>query len=153
MEFKLRIFLNPFQLRKRRRIKMKSRFSIVVVALLIGAMLASCGPAATPIPTAAPVATQPPAPAATTAPVVEVATPTTAYPPAPEYIELGASIPLTGKFGSLGVQVKVGYDYGIVAINEAGGVFVEEYGTKIPLRLTYYDDESATWRMFSLSKM
>jgi branched-chain amino acid transport system substrate-binding protein len=118
---------------------MKSRSSTVIVLLLIGAMLASCAPAPTPVPTQPPVvATQPPA---TSAPVVE-ATATTAYPPAPEYIELGASIPMTGKFGSLGTQVKVGYDYGIVAINEAGGVFVEEYGKKIPLRLTYYDDES-----------
>ncbi len=120
---------------------MKSRFSIVGVALLIGAMLASCGPAATPIPTAAPVATQPPAPVATEVPTV-APTPTTAYPPAPEYIEVGASIPLTGKFGSLGVQVKVGYDYAIADINAAGGVMVAEYGKKIPLRLTSYDDES-----------
>ena len=65
-----------------------------------------------------------------------------AFPPAPEFIEIGASIPLTGKFGSLGSQVKVGYDYAIADINAAGGVFVAEYGTKIPLRLTAYDDES-----------
>ena len=64
------------------------------------------------------------------------------YPPAPEYIEIGASIPLTGKFGSLGSQVKVGYDYAIADINAAGGVFVAEYNVKIPLRLTSYDDES-----------
>jgi len=64
------------------------------------------------------------------------------YPPAPEYIEVGASIPLTGKFGSLGSQVKVGYDYAIADINANGGVYVEEYGTKVPLRLTSYDDES-----------
>ena len=65
-----------------------------------------------------------------------------AKPPAPEYIEVGASIPLTGKFGSLGSQVQVGYQYAIDAINANGGVYVEEYGTKIPLRLTAYDDES-----------
>ncbi len=65
-----------------------------------------------------------------------------AKPPAPEYIEVGASIPLTGKFGSLGSQVKVGYDYAIADINAAGGVYVDEYGVKVPLRLTAYDDES-----------
>ncbi|PWB56259.1 MAG: hypothetical protein C3F13_01595 [Anaerolineales bacterium] len=65
-----------------------------------------------------------------------------AKPTAPEFIEIGASIPLTGKFGSLGSQVKVGYDYAIDAINANGGVYVEEYGVKIPLRLTAYDDES-----------
>jgi branched-chain amino acid transport system substrate-binding protein len=118
---------------------MKSRLSLVVVVLLIGAMLASCAPAPTPVPTQPPVvATQPPA---TSAPVVQP-TATTAYPPAPEFIELGASIPLTGKFGSLGIQVKTGYEYAIADINAAGGVMVAEYGKQIPLRLTSYDDES-----------
>jgi branched-chain amino acid transport system substrate-binding protein len=118
---------------------MKSRFSIVVGMLMVAAMLASCAPAATPTPTAAPVvATPPPATAAPTA----APTATTAYPPAPEFIEIGASIPLTGKFGSLGIQVKEGYDYAIADINAAGGVMVAEYGKKIPLRLTAYDDTS-----------
>lgn len=115
---------------------MKSRmFFVVVVMLVVSSMLAGCG--ATPTPT--PVATKPPV-VVTEPPVV--AEPTTAYPPAPEFIEIGASIPLTGKFGALGSQVKVGYEYAIADINAAGGVYVAEYGTKIPLRLTSYDDES-----------
>ncbi len=65
-----------------------------------------------------------------------------AKPPAPEFIELGGSIPLTGNFGSLGNMVLPGYEYAVEDINADGGVYVEEYGTKIPLRLTYYDDES-----------
>lgn len=65
-----------------------------------------------------------------------------AKPPAPEYIELGASIPLTGPFGSLGNMVLPGYEIAVADINANGGVYVEEYGTKVPLRLTYYDDES-----------
>ena len=65
-----------------------------------------------------------------------------AKPPAPEFIELGASIPLTGNFGSLGNMVLPGYQMAVDAINADGGVYVEEYGTKVPLRLTYYDDES-----------
>ena len=119
---------------------MKYRITLVVV-LLVSILLASCAPAATP--TAAP----------TSAPV-EAATEAPAYPPAPEFIEVGASIPLTGKFGSLGTQVKAGYDYAIADINKDGGVYVAEYGTKIPLRLTSYDDESdptkavTNWRMF-----
>lgn len=110
-------------------------FFVVVVMLVVSSMLAGCG--ATPTPT--PVATKPPV-VVTEPPVV--AEPTTAYPPAPEFIEIGASIPLTGKFGALGSQVKVGYEYAIADINAAGGVYVAEYGTKIPLRLTSYDDES-----------
>ena len=63
-------------------------------------------------------------------------------PPAPAAIEIGASIPLTGKFGSLGTQVKPGYEYAVKDINAAGGVYVKEYDKKIPLKLTIYDDES-----------
>ncbi len=110
---------------------MKARLTILTAVLLISIMLASCAPEPTPVPTPEP--TQPPEPQAT-----EEVT----YPAAPEFIEIGASIPLTGKFGSLGSQVKVGYDYAIADINAAGGVFVAEYNTKVPLRLTAYDDES-----------
>ncbi len=118
---------------------MKSKFSIVVVMLLVGAMLASCGPAATPTPAPATAA---PATAAPTEVPTEAPTPTEAFPPAPEFIEIGASIPLTGKFGSLGTQVKAGYDYAIADINAAGGVFVKEFNVNVRLRLTSYDDTS-----------
>jgi branched-chain amino acid transport system substrate-binding protein len=111
---------------------MKARALITTIVLLIGLMLASCTPTSTPTPVVTEV------PQVTQAPQETVAS----FPPAPEFIEIGASIPLTGKFGSLGSQVKVGYDYAIADINAAGGVFVAEYGTKIPLRLTSYDDES-----------
>jgi ABC-type branched-subunit amino acid transport system substrate-binding protein len=65
-----------------------------------------------------------------------------AKPPAPEFIELGGSIPLTGNFGSLGNMVLPGYEYAVKDINADGGIYVEEYGKKIPVRLTVYDDES-----------
>lgn len=110
---------------------MKARFTILTAVLLVSILLSSCAPEPTPVPTPEP--TQPPEPQAT-----EEVT----YPAAPEFIEIGASIPLTGKFGSLGSQVKVGYDYAIADINAAGGVFVAEYNVKVPLRLTAYDDES-----------
>jgi branched-chain amino acid transport system substrate-binding protein len=100
---------------------------MIVALVLVSLMLANCAPAPTP----EVVATEAP-----------VTNPTASYPPAPAYIEVGASIPMTGKFGSLGTQVKVGYDYAIDDINAAGGVYVAEYGTKIPLRLNWYDDES-----------
>lgn len=101
-------------------------FAIVVI---LGMVLAGCAtptPAPTPEPTEA---------------IVE-ATAAPSYPPAPEYIEIGGSIPLTGKFGSLGKQVLAGYTYAVNDINAAGGIFVAEYGTKVPIRLTTYDDES-----------
>ncbi len=109
---------------------MKNRLSILVALIMVVALLAGCGPKATPTP----VATEPPE--------VEATEVVVTYPEAPEYIEIGASIPRTGKFGSLGSQVEVGYNYAIADINEDGGVFVAEYNTKVPLRLTAYDDES-----------
>jgi branched-chain amino acid transport system substrate-binding protein len=123
---------------------MKVRMSFVAFVLLISLLLTSCG--TTPTPTPEP--TKPPEP--TKAEVVQAKEATKApeptaaptFPPAPEFIEIGASIPLTGKFGSLGSQVKVGYEYAIEDINASGGVFIKEYGTKVKLRLTAYDDES-----------
>ncbi len=118
---------------------MKTRLaSLIVFVLLISLLLGSCAPAPTPAP-----ATEPPAQAPTKAPVVATEAPATeaAKPPAPEYIEIGGSIPLTGSFGSLGNLVLPGYEFAVENINANGGVYVEEYGTKIPLRLTYYDDE------------
>ena len=114
--------------------------SLIVIVLLTSLVLGNCAPAPTP----APQPTEPPAQQKTEAPVVATEPPATeaAKPPAPEYIELGASIPLTGPFGSLGNLVLPGYEFAVENINAAGGVYVEEYGTKIPLRLTYYDDES-----------
>jgi branched-chain amino acid transport system substrate-binding protein len=72
----------------------------------------------------------------------EVTATEAAYPPAPDYIEVGASIPEAGKYGGLGKQVLAGYQYAVDDINAAGGVFVAEYNASIPLRLNYYDDES-----------
>lgn len=134
---------------------MKAR-QILLYVLLMSLLLASC----TATPTAAPEATQAPPTQAPTAeappteaptaeaPIAEPTTapppaePTTAPPPAPEFIDVGASVPLTGKYGSLGSQVKIGYEYAVNDINAAGGVFVPEFNKKIPLRLTIYDDES-----------
>jgi len=104
---------------------MKASKIFIVAIVLFALILTSCGPKVTPTP----VATEPQATVVT-------------YPPAPDYIEIGASIPKTGKFGSLGSQVEVGYRYAIEDINAEGGVYVAEYGTKIPLRLNFYDDES-----------
>ena len=102
------------------------------ILVVLGTLVSSCG---TATPTPAPVVTE------AAAPVVEAA-PTEALPAGPEFIEIGGSIPLTGKFGSLGSQVLAGYEYAVDDINAAGGVYVEEFGRKIPFRLTSYDDES-----------
>ena len=111
---------------------MKARLVIVIV-LLVSVLVASCAPAATPTPTKAPPTAVPP-----------TAAPPTAVPPppAPEYIEFGSSMPITGKFASLGSMTLPGYEIAVEHINAAGGVYVAEYDAKIPIRLTVYDDES-----------
>jgi branched-chain amino acid transport system substrate-binding protein len=119
---------------------MKAKFaSLIVIVLLISLLVTNCAPAPTPAPepTEAPPTQEPAAPAPTEAAATDAPKPT-----APEFIELGASIPLTGPFGSLGNLVLPGYEFAVADINAAGGVYVKEYDAKIPLRLTYYDDES-----------
>ncbi|MCI0475299.1 MAG: amino acid ABC transporter substrate-binding protein [Anaerolineales bacterium] len=115
----------------------------VIGLVILLAIIVACAPAPTPVPptkaVAAPTTAAPTmAPAATKPPEPTKA----AAPPAPAYIDIGASIPLTGKFGSLGQQVRPGYAYAVKDINDAGGIYVKEYDKKIPLRLTVYDDES-----------
>jgi branched-chain amino acid transport system substrate-binding protein len=115
----------------------KSLSFLMLLTLLLSVVLSGCAQAteepAPPEP--APVEEEPVAEEPMEEPAPEL-------PPAPEFIELGASIPLTGNFGSLGNMVLPGYEIAVADINEAGGVYVEEYGVNIPLRLTYYDDES-----------
>jgi branched-chain amino acid transport system substrate-binding protein len=61
---------------------------------------------------------------------------------APEVIRIGAVIPLTGAFAGGGAQIERGYIYAVDAINEAGGVYVEEFDAQIPLELDVRDDAS-----------
>jgi len=61
---------------------------------------------------------------------------------APDAIRLGAVIPLTGPFAGGGAQVERGYRYAVEAINEAGGVYVEEFDAQVLLELDVRDDAS-----------
>lgn len=67
----------------------------------------------------------------------------------PESISIGAVIPLTGRYAGGGAQVQRGYEIAVADINEAGGVYVEEYDTSLPLSLTILDDESDPTRTVS----
>jgi len=55
-------------------------------------------------------------------------------------IKLGAVIPLTGRYGGGGAQVRAGYEIAVDHVNAAGGVAVG--GKKMPLELVLLDDES-----------
>lgn len=60
----------------------------------------------------------------------------------PETIKIGTAISLTGMFASGALEVKDGYRVGVEMINNAGGVYVKEFGKKLPLELIIRDDES-----------
>ncbi|HUG35400.1 MAG TPA: amino acid ABC transporter substrate-binding protein [Candidatus Limnocylindrales bacterium] len=55
-------------------------------------------------------------------------------------VKLGAVVPLTGRYGAGGAQVRAGYEIAVEHINAAGGVTVG--GKKVPLELVLLDDES-----------
>jgi len=71
-------------------------------------------------------------------------------PQGPEEILIGASLPLTGPLAFLGSQYSKGYNWAVEYINENGGVYVEEFEKKIPLKLILYDDESQATRSVSI---
>ena len=63
--------------------------------------------------------------------------------PAPalaQTVKVGAVVPLTGRYGAGGAQVRAGYEIAIEHVNAAGGVTVG--GKKQPLELVLLDDES-----------
>jgi branched-chain amino acid transport system substrate-binding protein len=107
-------------------------------------------PAEKPAPATSPAAAPagaPAAPAAAASPAA-AAKPTEAAAaakpsgPAPETIKIGAVVPITGRYASLGEQVKNGYELAFDDINKGGGVTVKEFGKKIKLELKLLDDES-----------
>ena len=63
---------------------------------------------------------------------------------AQETILLGSAISLTGKYATAGNHAKVGYDFAIKKINDAGGVKVGDKTYKLAVK--YYDDESTPAR-------
>ena len=55
-------------------------------------------------------------------------------------VKMGAVVPLTGRYGAGGAQIRAGYEIAVEQINAAGGVTV---GTaKLPIELVLQDDES-----------
>jgi branched-chain amino acid transport system substrate-binding protein len=61
----------------------------------------------------------------------------------PQSIPIGALVSLTGFDSNLGAQAKAGYEIAVEDINRAGGIFVKEYGKKLPVELIIQDMESS----------
>src|SRR5436853_3739985 len=55
-------------------------------------------------------------------------------------VKIGAVVPLSGRYGAGGAQVRAGYDIAVEHINASGGVSMG--GKKVPLELVLLDDES-----------
>jgi branched-chain amino acid transport system substrate-binding protein len=60
----------------------------------------------------------------------------------PKTVKIGCSTALTGIFGAGGKWVKQGYEIGIKHINDAGGVYLEEFKKKVVLEIVFVDNES-----------
>ena len=60
----------------------------------------------------------------------------------PVVIEIGAAMPLTGKYAAGGAEIQRGYTLAVEKINADGGVFVKAYNRKLPLNLNILDDGS-----------
>src|SRR5215813_4474138 len=61
---------------------------------------------------------------------------------APKAINIGAVIPLTGRYAGGGAQVQRGYQLGVQDINAKGGVHVSDLNADLLLNLIIEDDES-----------
>jgi branched-chain amino acid transport system substrate-binding protein len=68
--------------------------------------------------------------------------PAYAQPTAPKAIKIGILISFTGPDAMIGKPAKDGYEMAVAKINKDGGIFVKEYGKKIPLELSILDMET-----------
>ena len=61
----------------------------------------------------------------------------------PEAVHVGALASLTGQFRSQGSQALEGIAAWVRDTNASGGIFISTLNRRLPVRLTYYNDESA----------
>ena len=88
--------------------------------------------------------------------VVEATPEPTAAPtvmPAKESIVVGMSRPLSGPLAVIGDSAfRPVYETWVPMVNEEGGIYVEEYGKKLPIELVIYDDTSDPATMARLTE-
>ena len=68
--------------------------------------------------------------------------PAYAQPAAPKTIKIGIMISLTGPDAAIGKPARDGYEMAAAKFNKDGGVYVKEYGKKIPLEISVLDMET-----------
>jgi branched-chain amino acid transport system substrate-binding protein len=73
-------------------------------------------------------------------------------PPAKEKIVVGWAHGITGYLGPQVATLHVYYKWIIEDYNKEGGLYVPEYGKKLPIEFIEYDDESSIEKMLSLTE-
>jgi len=73
-------------------------------------------------------------------------------PKGPEEILVGSPASLTGMFAGFGVGQIFGAQAAVDDINAQGGVYVEEYGHKLPIKLVVVNDESDPLKVAALAE-
>jgi len=68
---------------------------------------------------------------------------------AEDEIKIGAAVSLTGNWAAGGKDLKSGYDLAVKHINDGGGIYVKEFGKKVPINLIIENDESDTTKTVS----
>jgi branched-chain amino acid transport system substrate-binding protein len=122
-----------------------SRREFIRGAAVAGAGLAAAACGATPEPTAAP----------TEAAAVPTAAPTetAVVTPVKDSIRVGMARPLSGWNAVIGDSAfRPIYETWVPKVNDEGGIYVEEYGKKLPIDLTIYDDTSDVGTMTRLTE-
>jgi branched-chain amino acid transport system substrate-binding protein len=110
---------------------LKRKIWLIPLGLLLALSLIAIGCPTTP--TTAPPTTAPP----TTAP------PTTPPPPAKDKIVVGMARSLSGPLSAIDASgFGPVYKTWVPEVNADGGIYVEEYGKKLPVELLIYDDKS-----------
>jgi branched-chain amino acid transport system substrate-binding protein len=110
----------------------------------VGLAAAACGPTAT----STPEPTEAPAAEPTLAP-----TETAVVVPAKDSIVVGMSRPLSGSQAIVGDSAfRPVYETWVAEVNADGGVYVEEYGKKLPIELIIYDDTTDVGTMTRLTE-
>lgn len=66
-----------------------------------------------------------------------------AVTPAPEFIKIGLMAPLTGPWSFIGAHLEKGAIIAVEEINNKGGVYVAQYGKRIPIKLISADDKAS----------
>ena len=120
---------------------MNKKLLLIPLALLLAISLVAIG-----CPTTTPTTTAPPPPTDTTPPPPPP-------PPAKDSIVIGASRPLSGPNApigdaALGPMMQVWQE----KINAEGGIYVDEYGKKLPVEFIIYDDATDVGTMVRLTE-